>query len=387
MIPKEIKILSLSFFIIFFAYNGIQQFLTAYFSELNVVKVGFWSLILIYLFLLITNFFSGFIVSKFGVKKCLVFGSLFYSLFIFTLVTKIPPFIYLASALLGFGASILWTAQGTFLVRASEQQYYGKNSGFFNTIFQMGSVLGIIIFSILIVKFSFKSPLLIFGTFTLIASIVFLMLKNVEPKVIDSKNRFRIFKKVFTNSTALKFSLIWFSFSLIIASVSGQFPLEIKKYFGLGSIGFITPIFYFLPIIFSYYIGKTSDIKGRKLFLILAYIFALLGLSLFIIQIQFGLSKIFFILSFLLISLGFALFAPLRYALLGDISSDSNLEYLTALSLSAMNSGYVIVFLLNMYLPAIFSYLIPFFIILSSLIIILPILKLNINTIKEKINL
>jgi len=387
MIPKEIKILSLSFFIIFFAYNGIQQFLTAYFSELNVVKVGFWSLILIYLFLLITNFFSGFIVSKFGVKKCLVFGSLFYSLFIFVLITKIPPFIYLASALLGFGASILWTAQGTFLVRASEQQYYGKNSGFFNTIFQMGSVLGIIIFSILIVKFSFKSPLLIFGTFTLIASIVFLMLKNVEPKVIDSKNRFRIFKKVFTNSTALKFSLIWFSFSLIIASVSGQFPLEIKKYFGLGSIGFITPIFYFLPIIFSYYIGKTSDIKGRKLFLILAYIFALLGLSLFIIQIQFGLSKIFFILSFLLISLGFALFAPLRYALLGDISSDSNLEYLTALSLSAMNSGYVIVFLLNMYLPAIFSYLIPFFIILSSLIIILPILKLNINTIKEKINL
>ncbi len=295
MINKNIKILSLSFLLIFFAYNGVQQFLTVYFSELNIVKVGFWSLILIYLFLLITNFFSGFIVSKFGVKKCLIFGSLFYSLFIFTLVTKIPLLVYLASALLGFGASILWTAQGTFLIRASEPGNYGKNSGFFNTIFQLGSVLGIIIFSLLAAKFSFKSPFLIFGIIPLIASIFFLVLKNVEPKEVDLKNRFQIFKKVITNSTALKFSLIWFSFSLIIASISGRFPLEIKEYFGLGSIGLVTPIFYFLPIVFSYYIGKSSDVKGRKSFLILAYILALLGLVLFMLQLQFGLNKIFFI--------------------------------------------------------------------------------------------
>lgn len=212
MISKEVKILSVCFFIIFFAYNGVQQFITAYFSDLNIVKVGFWSLILIYFSLLITNFLSGFIVSKFGVKKCLIFGSLFYSLFIFTLVTKIPFLIYLASVLLGFGASILWTAQGTFLVRTSEQKKYGKNSGFFNTIFQMGSVLGIMIFSFLVVRFSFRLPFLIFGIIPLIASIFFLTLKNVEPKKVDLKNRFQTFKKIITNLTALKFSLIWFSF-------------------------------------------------------------------------------------------------------------------------------------------------------------------------------
>lgn len=387
MIPKEIKTLSICFFIIFFGYNGIQQFLTPYFSDLGSVKTGFWSLIFIYFSLLISNFFSGFVVSKFGVKKCLIFGSLFYSLFIFILVTKITLLVYLASALLGFGGAILWTAQGTFLVRASDSRYYGKSSGFFNTFQKFGSALGIIILSFLVVRLSYKYSFLIFGVIPLIASFIFLTLKNVEPKIVNLENKFKTFKKIITNKTALKLSLIWFSFSLILASVSGQFPLEIKKYFGLGSIGFITPIIYFLPIIFSYHLGKISDVRGRKSFLIFAYIVVLLGLSLFMFQNHFELGKIFFILSFLLISLGFAIFDPLRYALLGDISSDSNLEYLVALSILASNGGYIIVFLLNMYLPTIFSYLIPFLIILASLIIIAPILKLNISTVKEKISL
>lgn len=385
--PKEIKILSICFFIIFFAYNGVQQFLTPYFSDLGAVKTGFWSLILIYLFLLITNFFSGFIVSRFGVKKCLILGSLFYSLFIFCLVSQNHYFIYLTSALLGFGASILWTAQGTLLVRASAENNYGRNSGLFSTIFHLGSVLGIIVFSVFAAKFSFKPPFLIFGTIPLIAVFLFLTFKNVEPKIADWREGCKKFKKLMLNPVAFRFSLIWFSFSLIIASVAGKFPLEIKKYFGLSSIGFLTSIFYFLPIVFSYFAGKISDTKGRKSFLVAAYILALLGLILFMLQAKLELNRVFFVLSFILISLGFAIYSPLRYALLGDVASEDNLEYFTALSLFANNGGYVVVFLLNIYLPAIFSYLIPFLLILISLIIISPVLKLNINKLKEGINL
>lgn len=385
-ISNGVKVLSVCFFIIFFSYNGVQQFITPYFSDLNIVKVGFWSLILIYFSLLVTNLFSGFIVSKLGVKKCLIFGSLFYSLFIFVLITKNPGLVYLASIFLGFGAAILWTAQGTFLIRASDSKHYGKSSGFFSTFQMLGSVLGIVAISLLITRLDYKYSFLILAVVSLAAGAVFLTVKNVELRTVDFRNRIQAFKKIITNPTALKFFLIWFSFSLIIASVSGRFPLEIKKYFGLGSIGFITPIFYFLPLIFAYRVGKESDIKGRKLFLIFAYIFVLSGLIMFMLQTQFGLGKAFFVLSFLLVSLGFALFFPVARALLGDISSDSNLEYLAAFSILASNSGYVIIFLLNMYLPAIFSYLIPFLIILSSLIIILPVLKLNISVIKERIN-
>jgi len=374
---REIKILSLCFFVIFLAYNGVQQFLTAYFSDLGMVKTGFWSLILIYSSLLVANFFSGFIVAKFGVKKCLVVGSLLYPLFIFVLIFKIVPLIYLASVLLGFGASILWTAQATALIRLSNPHDYGKNSGFFSVVLQLGSALGIIIFSFFVVKLSFSFSFAIFGVCALIGTVILLILKKTESKTVGLGDSLRSFKKIFKSPTALKFFGVWFSFSLVIALTTGQFPMEAEKYFGLGSIGLLTPVFYFLPVVFSYFVGKKSDERGRKIFLTASYVFALMGLSLFAVQIYFNLDKLFFVLSFFLISLGFATYAPLRYALIGDISRGDNLEHLAAFSSLASNLGYVVVFLMNLYLPAILSYSIPFLIALASLIIIRPMLKLT----------
>ena len=373
--PKEIKILSACFFVTFFAYNGVQQFLTAYFADLNMVKVGFWSLILIYTFILIANFFSGFIVARLGAKKSLVLGSLFFTFFIFSPGLHNTAVLYLASALLGCGAAILWTAQGVLLVRSSDKDSYGKNSGFFSVIFQLGSVLGIILFGLLIAKTSFNSIFALFGFISIIGTIILFFLKKIEPAEVNLKDNFRAIKKAIVSPLALRLSLIWFSFSLIIASVSGQFPLEIKKYFGLNSIGFVTPIFYFLPIVFSYYLGRASDVRGRKSFLIISYVLVLIGLGLFVSQIQFGLPKIFFILSFLAISLGYAVYAPLRFALMGDVSSSVNLESIAAVSVVASNLGYVTVFLVNLYLPPVFSYLIPLLIIVVSFVIVLPMLR------------
>ncbi len=227
--PREIKILSACFFVIFLAYNGVQQFLTAYFSDLNMVRVGFWSLIIIYTSLLIANFFSGFIVAKFGVKKCLVLGSLFYSLFIFVLILKIVPLIYLASTLLGIGASILWTAQGTALIRLSNPHDYGKNSGFFSVLFQLGSVLGIIIFSFFVSRLSFGLSFAIFGACALVGAIILSTLKKTEPKAVGLGDSFRSLGKIFKNPIILKYFGVWFSFSLVIALTTGQFPLEAKK--------------------------------------------------------------------------------------------------------------------------------------------------------------
>lgn len=386
MIPREIKALSLSFFILFVAYNGVQQFLTSYFSDLGMMRAGFWSLILIYFSLLVSNFFSGFIVSKFGAKKCLIFGSLFYSLFIFALAAGNLLFVYIASILLGFGGAILWAAQGVFLIRASDSDNYGENSGFFSTFFQLGSVVGILAFSLIVTKIHFNNSFLIFGFLPLISAAIFFAFKDAKPNNFNLREKIAILKKLITNQTILKFSLIWLSFSFVLASVAGQIPLEIKKYFGLNSIGIISPIFYFLPIVFAYFFGKMSDIKGRKVFLILAFILVLLGFLLFIIQIKFDLNRIVFIISFLLVSFGYAVFAPIRYALLGDISSDSNLEHLSALSTMFGNAGYVLVLLLNIYFPAIVVYLISFSAVLLSLIIVLPVLRLNMEDIRSRIS-
>ncbi|MEK7503687.1 MAG: MFS transporter [Patescibacteria group bacterium] len=372
---KEIKILSLCFFIIFLAYSGVQQFLTTYFSDLGIVEVGFWSLILIYSFILAANFFSGFIVARLGAKNSLILGSLFYSFYIFILTTQNIVAIYLASAFLGIGASILWTAQGVLLVRSSDKNNYGKNSGFFSVIFWLGSALGIILFGFMVTAVSFELSFLIFGVFSIIGVIFLSFLKRTESQLINFKNNLLIFKKVIVNPKFFRLFLIWFSFSAVIASTSGQFPLEVKKIFGIKAIGFLMPIFYSLPIIFSYYMGKASDFRGRKFFLVASYLLIVIGLALLLLQFTFEANKVLFVLSFLFISLGYAIYAPLRFALMGDASTNENLESLAAVSIIANNLGYVVIFLINLSLPIIFSYLILFLIVLFSLIIIRPMLK------------
>jgi len=386
MISKRIKIFSFCFFIIFFAYHGINQFLTVYFSNIGNVKVVFFSFVLNYSSLLVSNLFSGFLVSKIGLRKCLIFGSFFYSLFIFAVFSQSLFLFYLASILLGFGASLLWTAQGTFLVRFSDPTQYGRSSGFFSVILHIGSVLGILIFGFLINKISFQNSFLMFAFLPLIATIIFLWLEEKELPAVDLKEKLEQFKKMLKNTHVLRFSLSWFAFHLVIAAVFGQVPLGIKKYFNLSSIGTITPLFYFLPIVVSYYFGKKSDAKGRKNFLILAYILAATGFALFTVQSVFNLNKLFFILCFFLISLGSAIFVSLRFASVGDAASDGNLEYLTAITLLAGNAGSVLIFLINIYFSAAFSYFFSFILILLSLIIASPVLKLDIGTLKKEIN-
>lgn len=386
MVPREIKVHSICFFIIFLAYNGVQQFVTSFFSGLGRVSVGFWSLILIYASLMVSSFFSGFIVSRVGVKKCLVFSPVFYSLFILVLATQNPFFIYLASLFLGFGASLLWTAQGVFLIRASNGVGYGRNSGFFNTTHRLGSVIGIIIFSLLVVRFSFTESFLIIGFLPLIASVVFLRTKELKSEVVGFSDNFENFKRLITNFYFLRLSLMWLAFALVIASVSGQLPLEMKKIFGLGSIGILGSAFYILSILFSYYFGKTSDIRGRSVFLILAFILVLLGFGLFALQAGLGLNKAFFILSFILVSLGYAIFSPISYAVVGDIANGKNLGHITGLSIVSGNIGWILAFLLGLYFQPIIAYLVSFFTVLLLLIILLPVLKSNISLIKEKIS-
>jgi len=47
-IPTQVKLLSLSFLFTLFGYASIQQYITTYFSENNLINIRFNSLILIY---------------------------------------------------------------------------------------------------------------------------------------------------------------------------------------------------------------------------------------------------------------------------------------------------------------------------------------------------
>eukprot|EP01137_Pigoraptor_chileana_P034770 Opistho-2@27804 len=72
-------------------------------------------------------------------------GRSFYGLFIASFIHVIEPVFYVASVLIGFGASVLWTAQGTLIAACSDEETRGRNSGLFWALFQFSVFIGSII--------------------------------------------------------------------------------------------------------------------------------------------------------------------------------------------------------------------------------------------------
>ena len=377
-VSKEVKILSLAFLFIFFGYNGVQQYLTIYFSETKLFKTGFNSLVLIYLFFVLSNLLAAVFVSKYGAKKCLIFSSLFYSIFIFSLLTPSIFLIYIISALLGMASSFLWTAQNSYLIRASDEKSYGENAGFFSALQSLGSALGIFVLGFLIAKFSYKIPFLTFASFPLIGFLLLFKLKDLKTEKVF--NRFQLLKKTVLSKTALRLSSIWFGLNFIFGLVIGIIPISIKEGLGVSFVGILSSLFFILPITLSYFFGKLSDVKGRKQMLIISYILLLIGLASLISQ-----NYTLLLLGIVLLALNSAIIKPITLALIGDVSTKENLEFLTAFLFMIQNIGVILALLLSSQLSIKMIYPISIAVTIISFLIVLPLLKLDLKEIKEKI--
>src|SRR2546429_1131560 len=108
-VPRDILLLSLAFFFSFAGFNSVQLYVTAFFVYIGFPRAGFQSLILIYLFLVLSEPLSALVISHYGAKRSMAIALLFYTLFILALLSKSIIIIYVASSLLGIAASFLWT--------------------------------------------------------------------------------------------------------------------------------------------------------------------------------------------------------------------------------------------------------------------------------------
>ena len=182
LVSKQVKILSLGFLLIFFGFGAIQYYQVVYFAQADMAEVGFWSLILIYLFLTLFCPLAAFFVSKYGAKRCMIFASLFYSLFILTLLAKSVFLVYFASILLGIAASFLWIGQNSYLIRASDKESYGADSGFFTVLTYLGGGLGVIILGFLVSQFSFRMPFLLYAVFPIFGFFSLFLLTDLRAE-------------------------------------------------------------------------------------------------------------------------------------------------------------------------------------------------------------
>lgn len=378
-VNKSVLRLSFSFFFIFFGYNSVQNFISTFFSESGITNVGFQILIIIFLFFLLGGPLSAIFVSRFGAKKSMITASILYSVFIASLLSQNLPFVYLTSALVGLAAAFLWTGQNSYLIVASSGKSFGTNSGYFNTYLSLASAVGVLILGFLASRFSFSLPFTLYSIFPVIGTLLLLKLPNLGT--IQRSNKFKLIAKSITSNSALRISAFYFSHSFIFGLILSVIPIDIKNALSIAYAAGLLFIFWIMPIFTSYLFGKVSDIKGRKFMIIASYIIGVLGL----VSMYFSLNTFLLVLGVVLLALAYAIFRPMSFALVGDVSTKKTLVFLTALFWMAQNIGILSALVIASQIQTQAIYLLSIIVVVICFVILLPLLNTSFKEIKLKL--
>jgi len=103
---------------------------------------GYTSLAIIYAVFALCNWFVPSVISATGPRFSIVIGAVTYCLFMVSFLMPKTWLLYVVSAVLGVGAALIWTGQGTYLSKCSDSSTIQRNSGVFWAMFQMSLFLG-----------------------------------------------------------------------------------------------------------------------------------------------------------------------------------------------------------------------------------------------------
>lgn len=144
----NVIVLGISFMLVFTAFQSTsmvqKSILDSAKNQSNTTSPGdgYISLTIIYVLLGFGNWVAPVIIMYIGAKWCMIIGAVTYLLFILQFLKPMEWLLYLASSILGFGAAIIWTGQGTFLTQNSNSQTMARNSGIFWALLQFSLLWG-----------------------------------------------------------------------------------------------------------------------------------------------------------------------------------------------------------------------------------------------------
>jgi hypothetical protein len=164
----RITIISVGFLLLFIAFNSAANLSAEAMKADDLDGLGFYTMATLYFVFAFSSFFSTGIVNKMGTKTSLVVGALCYFFWVLcflcpayyaqnkdsTLFLLNRNFIYFISlfsaGVNGFGAGILWVANGFYISECA----CDSNKGFFNSyfwaIFMMSQIFGNLIAAIVL---------------------------------------------------------------------------------------------------------------------------------------------------------------------------------------------------------------------------------------------
>lgn len=100
------------------------------------------SLAVIYAVFALCNWITPSIITMTGPRLAMVLASFCYTQFILSFLIPTSFVLYVASAILGFGAALIWTGQGNYLIINSDKSTMNRNSGIFWALFECSLLVG-----------------------------------------------------------------------------------------------------------------------------------------------------------------------------------------------------------------------------------------------------
>ncbi|RCN53704.1 hypothetical protein ANCCAN_00198 [Ancylostoma caninum] len=138
---------------------------------------GYYSLAIIYFVFTICNLIAPPIISVLGSKWAQVLGAICYTSFMIQFLFVNYWLLYVFSAVLGFGAAVIWTANGAYLVQFSRAGKMARNSGILWAMLQSSLVAGaIFLFFVLSYGDLYSSYRFLYTAFTAISCVGILTL-------------------------------------------------------------------------------------------------------------------------------------------------------------------------------------------------------------------
>lgn len=260
----NVFLLGIAFHFIFFSFQTsvfIQQ------TVVNSIKTkpeykfkgdGYVSLCITYSVFALSNWLAPSIIAITGIKYGMFLGTLTYAFYSASFIYPTTELFYAAAAIIGLGAGPLWTAQGSYLAKNSDEATSSQNAGIFWSMLQSS-----ILFGNLFVYFAFSSQTtiedgtryIVYGVLTgvcLLGAMVILMLRDNSRTLMISEETLTAlgqFKSAVELSKTFHMILLAFAFLFtgqLLSFFTGvygtaigatsQFGPDSKKYIGLSGI-------------------------------------------------------------------------------------------------------------------------------------------------------
>jgi MFS family permease len=307
--------LSTSFFLIFFAYSTTQNLE----SSLIPGKLGYWSLAALYASFCVSSLFiASPIANLLPPRFALLIGGAAY--IPLTAANLYPRWATLipAAVVLGCGAGVLWTAQGSYLTAAASNYARSKNkepksamglfTGIFFSIFQLTQVVGNLVAGCIFMfggQDQDQARNILFYVFLGVAAGGVLLFLTLGREVTDKERRGgeinqrllverqgvnsevaprgsvlgRVFGNAFDVLRLLRDPRMFLMVPVCIYSgmeqsfVPGDFNADIvKQAKGLEWIGFVMAVYGAFDALASVLLGRMADVVGKRLYLVVGFV-------------------------------------------------------------------------------------------------------------------